>query len=355
MRSKRLLSLALMLAGVSVVAACGGGHTKKAASTTTAAPPPATDPATTTTPPPPPTDPLTGLPAGDPAHQARPVLAIKIDNAGPVRPQFGINQADVVYEEQVEGGLTRFAALFHSQDAARVEPVRSARSTDIAILTPLNRPLFGYAGANAVFEKEVHAAALTDLGVQVHDAPYHRDKSRAAPHNLFTSTDELYRLSPKGAAAPGPLFTFRPQGQHFAVAGVQPAGHITVAFPAGFVAQATWDWDTASSSWMRGQSGTPDVDDTGTRIAAANVIVQVVSYHNTGLVDPSGSPVPEANLVGQGDALICSDGQVVAAHWSKPSIADRTEYTDAAGTPIGLTPGRTWIELAPPGTATTHP
>src|SRR4029078_2856885 len=149
MRCRRaaVAAVALSLLG----AACGGGGKKEAASSTTQPPTPSTGPA-------PAVDataaPLTGLPR-DPAAPVRAALIVKIDNAPKARPQAGINDADIVVEEGVEGGVTRFATLFHSKDAASVGPVRSARSTDLLFAQQLGRPLFSYSGANAVFAELV--------------------------------------------------------------------------------------------------------------------------------------------------------------------------------------------------------
>src|SRR5207237_3959294 len=141
----------------------------------TAARPPAPRTAQPALPAPPTTAaaPLTGLPM-DIVRARRPVLVVKIDNAPKARPQIGLNQADVVFEEGVEGGITRFAALFHSEMSKPVGPVRSARSTDIKIVSALHHPLFAYSGANALFKQYVHDAPLVDVGVDNYADRYHR-------------------------------------------------------------------------------------------------------------------------------------------------------------------------------------
>ncbi len=172
----------LAVGGLGAVLLTGGdgGDEEQVTSTTT------TVATTTTTAPPPPTWPLTGLPLDDPAQAAKPVLVVKIDNAQPdrgqgARPQAGINQADVVFEEVVEGSVTRFASLFHSTDADPVGPIRSARTTDLLIMAPLNRPLFAWSGANANVAGQVRAAPLVDVGHDAASDVYYRDSSRPAP------------------------------------------------------------------------------------------------------------------------------------------------------------------------------
>jgi hypothetical protein len=159
-----------------LTAACGGDDKKKAApkaTTTTATP-------TTAAAAPASGAPLTGVAGGDAAKLARPALITKIDNAPNGRPQAGINQADVVFEEGVEGGITRLAVVFHSQDADEVGPVRSARTTDILIASALNKPLFAWSGSNADFVKLVRAAPLVDVGVDVKGGAYFYNVGRGA-------------------------------------------------------------------------------------------------------------------------------------------------------------------------------
>jgi hypothetical protein len=340
----------LAVGGLGAVLLTGdGGDEEYATSTTTT-----TVATTTTTAPPPPTWPLTGLPLEDPAQAAKPVLVVKIDNAQPdrgqgARPQAGINQADVVFEEVVEGSVTRFASLFHSTDADPVGPIRSARTTDLLIMAPLNRPLFAWSGANANVAGQVRAAAVVDVGHDAASDVYYRDSSRPAPYNLFSSTAALRASAPAENRPPPALFTYRAAGA--APAGGRPAQGVGIVFgdgPGSAPVEFAWD----GSGWARSQVGTPHVDAAGARIAPENVIVQFTPYVEVQCCDAAGFPILEAQLVGQGDAWVFTGGQLVEAKWSRPSPRHTTTYTDATGKEVGLTPGRTWVALAPPGTAT---
>jgi hypothetical protein len=278
----------------------------------------------------------------------RPILIVKIDNAPEARPQAGLNQADVVVEEMVEGGLTRFAALYHSADADLVGPVRSARSTDVTFAISLNKPLFAYSGANGQFQALVSRSPLIDVGIDKFASAYSLAKDRRAPHNLFTSTNKLWTKAPDTAQAPPALFTYRDVGAPSAASGAAPAASATVAYG---TTTAVWTWDAASSTWLRAQNGTPHNDATGKQVGVKNVVIQLVRYRNSGLVDPARNPVPEALLVGDGEAWVLTDGKLVKGKWSRPTQNDVTTFVDAAGSPIALTPGQSWLELAPPGTA----
>jgi hypothetical protein len=294
------------------------------------------------------TDPLTGMPS-DPAAPARAALVVKIDNAPKARPQIGLNQADVVFEEGVEGGITRFAALFHSEESKPVGPVRSARSTDIKIVSALHHPLFAYSGANEVFKQYVHDAPLVDVGVDNYPDRYHRDTSRTSPYNLFSDTDRLFDLAPGGSVPPPALFAWRSPGAAPSGPGAHPVTHGRVWWQASKMTEAIWDWDPIAKGWRRTQNGEAHVDAAGRQVTPANVVVQFVNYHDTGLVDSSGTSVPEADVVGEGDAWVLTGGMLVPCHWSKASNTDLTHYTDASGAEVQLARGKTWVELVPPG------
>jgi len=322
---------------------------KVAAPPATPATPPVTQPRPPAAPPPPTTAaaPLTGLPM-DIALARRPVLVVKIDNAPKARPQIGLNQADVVFEEGVEGGITRFAALFHSQESKPVGPVRSARTTDIRLISALHHPLFAYSGANATFQRYVHEAPLVDVGFDAHGDRYHRDSARPSPYNLFSETPLLFDLAPDGAEPPPALFAWRSPGAAASGPNARAVTHARMWWQASKFTEAIWDWDAAARGWRRTQNGETHVDAAGKQVTPANVVVQFVTYHDTGQVDSTGTAVPEADVIGEGDAWVLSGGMLIPCHWSKASDTEITRYTDASGAEVKLTPGKTWVELVPP-------
>jgi len=350
-RPHRRRGRAVVAAAVGVClagAACSGGGKKEAASTTTQPQPPAS---TTTAPPVDPNaDPLTGLPA-TPGTKGRPALIVKIDDAPKARPQAGLNEADIVVEEGVEGGVTRFATLFHSHDAPSVGPVRSARSTDLLFAHQVGRPLFAYSGANQVFLGLVHQAPLVDVGVDRFPAAYHRDPGRPAPYNLFSDTKSLFGAGAGSGdtAPPPPLFFYRPAGEAPPAAGSDPAPKVQAVWKLNITTTVVYAWDEGSKTFRRTTDGAPHLDAAGNQVAPENVVFQVVGYHDTGLVDRSGAAVPEADLVGSGDAWVLTAGRLIKGKWSRPTEDATTAYTLASGEPIRLTPGRTWLELVPTG------
>jgi hypothetical protein len=346
---------AFVAAGLLSVAACSSGTKTSSTSTTTTS----TTLGTTTSAAPPAVYPLTGLPVTDPATASRPALVVKIDNAdggsgNSARPQLGLNQADVVYEEMVEGSVTRLAAVFQSTDSDPVGPVRSARSTDVAVFSPLNKPLFAWSGANAGFAQLIRQSPLVDVGYDAHSELYTRrnETGHVAPHNLYSSTPQLYSQTPPYAPPPNPLFQYRAQGDAV-LPSATPVGSVNLVFGGGAGnAPVDYTWSADAGGFLRNQKGSPDVDETGAQVAPQNVIVQFVTYHDTGYTDVTGAPVPEADLVGAGTCWILTNGMMIDGNWAKTAPDATPVYTDKQGNPAKLTPGRTWVELVPIGGGT---
>lgn len=293
--------------------------------------------------------PLTGIGVGGYAT-GHPALVVKIDNVGAARPQQGINEADVVFEEMVEGGFTRFAAVYHSTPADPVGPIRSARSTDVALLAPLYHPLFSYSGANRDFQRMIRESSMVDVGVDNFPGKYYRHKGRKSPQNLFSNTSQLHSLAAPDAMAPPPLFSYRNPGTRPSEPGARPISRASAHFfyDGKERTAVSYDWDPGTNAWSRIQNGSLHVDTEGRKVAPTNVIFQFVNYRNTGYVDSSGAKVPEADVVGSGTAWILSAGYLAEVTWEKRDLNDVTVFRGKDGRYARLLPGRTWVELVPP-------
>ena len=278
---------------------------------------------------------------------ARPALVVKVDSTSKaLGRQAGINAADVVYVEKVEGGATRLATVFHSTDSD-VGPVRSARTTDVALTANLNRPLYAYSGGAGGVVERIQAANLIDVGFDVQRGAYQSRGSGVL--RLYISTPTFFGFAPPDAGPPPPLFSYRAPGAAVSAAGAVDAAGVRLSY--GDLANTQVSYEAVPEGWARSQDGAPHVDDSGARVIPANVIVQFSEYRDSGFVDVTGTPSPEAVTIGEGDALVLTGGKLVNARWSRPEPGASTTYTDSAGAPIALTPGRTWVEVAPPGSA----
>jgi len=270
---------------------------------------------------------------------------VKIDNVADAHPQSGINQADVVYEELVENSSTRLMAIFQSTDAAPIGPVRSARPTDVLLFTPLNRPLFTWSGANTWVRDMIENSNIVDTGNTPAVDQYYRDGSRAAPHNLFIQGyTSMLAAHQADAGSPPALFTYRAPGEPLG-AGARPLGSVHIVFGSyGGNAPIDYAWDASAGGWLRSQAGEPHTDTDGVQVAPPNVVIQFVDYAIT-------AGIPDGQLLGQGTVWVLTAGNIIEGTWVKPSAEAPTQYLDATGAPIKLTPGRTWVALPPPGGA----
>lgn len=288
--------------------------------------------------------PLTGAEVGDATAVDNPALAVKIDNAPAALPQAGINDADVVFEERVEGGLTRFLAIYHSRGSDEIGPVRSARSTDIPVLATLGQPLFAWSGANAAFAELVRASNVIDVGVEVAFDAYETRDDRDPPSNLFSSTEALYAAADGEGQPPRQMFRYRTDDT--LPPSARPIDGITIDYGA---TTATFTWDPSLSGWVRTQDGEVHVDADGDPIAPTNVVVRFVTYIDSGSVDGNGNPVPEAQIQGQGDAWFLVDGQLIEGSWDQRARALPAQYLAQNGSFAQLDPGDTWVVLPQEG------
>ncbi|TMK46441.1 MAG: DUF3048 domain-containing protein [Actinobacteria bacterium] len=291
--------------------------------------------------PPPPSCPLTGQPAPHGEVPARPALAIKVENLPDARPQAGLDRADVVYEEPVEGGITRFIVVYQCHDAARVGPVRSGRTTDPKVLVQFGRPVMGYAGGQAPVVRAIDRAGLIDENYNIAISAYTRDETRPAPHNLYTSTRSLWKAAKATEGAPHPVFSYDPE-----VAGPSRKAR-TVHLPFSSYSDVYWTWSRREGAWLRSHGTVPHVLEDGTQVRAANVVVMQVQVRTGPIVDAAGNHSPEVELTGSGKAYVFRDGRMIVGRWERARLKDVTTFVTKAGTEIALAPGVTWVELLP--------
>jgi hypothetical protein len=265
---------------------------------------------------------------------------VKIDNHPDADPQGGLERADLVFEERVEG-VTRLLAVFWSEDVERVGPICSARTGDIDLLASLGRPLLAWSGGNDGVVEAVASSDAIDVGVDRLPLLYQRHSDRLAPHNLMSDTaalreavgDETNPVQPPLAVGPG---------------GALPAGARAVD---GAVVDldgvlATWARDPASGRWLRFQRGAPHLTESGEQVSAANVVVLDVEYRTSA----ADAQSPEAVTVGQGQALVLrADGTAADLTWERTDGHDPFILRDANGAGVTLPPGTTWVELPRPG------
>lgn len=348
MRIRLLLALALVLA------ACSGGDATETTDTTapTTTTPPTTAPDTTsstrattsTTIDDRPRSPLNGMPVDDAALLDRRVLAVKIDNHWNARPQSGILDADAVFEIRVEGGLTRFMAVFNSSDSEMLGPIRSGRPSDAAIVRPLESVL-AISGGQAWIRAGINA-----VGVPYISDPrpgMFRISGRSAPHNLYGSTTELRGVADSRSipdeAPPVSLWNFGDLPED-----TEDAAEISFTFSGETTTTWTWDGETylreinnTVSNWVNAEGETNQIE--------ADVLVAIVGrqYVASPPAGSSGSSVPATDTTGSGKVYVFSEGKVATGTWERATASDPFTLSTDNGDELTVPAGFPWISIVP--------
>jgi hypothetical protein len=278
---------------------------------------------------------LTNLAAG-PELENVAALAVKVDNHPGARPQWSLSSADVIFEENVEY-LTRFIAIFHSRIPEVIGPIRSARTSDLDILAAFNRPVLAWSGGNKNVTAAVRSAAsagiLVNVSAQTIGRCYWRAAGKKSPHNLVV--DPICALGAAPSAGPArPPWSFDDAYLPRGVADTSFEVHMDGV-------NIVWTWDPTSGQYLRSQDGRPHVAADGTQISATNVVVMSVVY----VPSPADGRSPEAQSLGDGQVIIHRDGVATVGSWSRATPTDPFVFADAAGVPIPLTSGTTFVEL----------
>jgi hypothetical protein len=278
-----------------------------------------------------------GVPEPTGQSLTRPALWVKIENTEDARPQSGLAQADVVYEQVTEGGITRFISLFNSEIPDVVGPIRSTRAMDSDVVAPLGG-VFVYSGGIAQSVKLISEAPVAAVDETAAGAAMFRDRTKRAPHNLYGHGSDLLQLGDGQPVPVHALFSYLTSGQAFAG---EPVDAVTIGFDAPY--GPTYTYEPVSGLWSRSIGSKPFLDASGQQVAPANVIVQFV---------PCCLDVPEGGIyltVGSGEAWVFANGKMVRGSWSRDDRSQVTRFIDANNQPIALTPGRTWVEFVPDG------
>jgi Protein of unknown function (DUF3048) N-terminal domain/Protein of unknown function (DUF3048) C-terminal domain len=282
--------------------------------------------------------PLLGTPMREGAGE-HPSLAAKIDNHPLARPQYGLDRADIVFEELVEGGVTRYVAVWHSDLPPAVGPVRSIRPMDPDIVSPFGG-IIAYSGGQDRFVRAMRDTDLVNAveGEEETADLFWRSLERPAPHNVLL--DAAGMVAEHDEADPPPL-QFRyssPPDEPDAVASGEPASVVETTFSPS--STSSWTYDAAAGVYARSQNGVPDLAQSGARHTAVNVVVA--------RVDIDESPgVPRTELEGSGEAWIATGGEVLRGTWVKEGARAPLRLVSSTGSVLTLGPGNTWVELVP--------
>lgn len=300
-------------------------------------------------------NPLTGLPYPDEESMARRNLIVKVSNYPPiVRPQSGINQADVVYEYETEGGVTRFAAIFRSSAPDHVGPVRSARLIDLELL-PMYQALLAYSGTSDPIQQMILSSewvyqTMSPLkGDNCLDAGFCRfpDGDLAFEHTLYLNTQIAWALATRREVNTG----YRARGFAFNETPDPNGTPVSDVFIDWYgQTDARWIYDPASGHYLRYTDGVLHYDRLdGQQLWTDNlVIIEVPHNDRPDLFEPESKTASlEIALWEQGRAYLVRDGQIYEGYWRRQNREEGSALQIIYGdnTPIMMKPGRTWVSI----------
>jgi len=270
------------------------------------------------------------------------VLVVKIDDTNAAHPQIGVEDADIVYIEQVEAGLTRLAAIYSTVIPQRIGPVRSARISDIDILSQYGRVAFAYSGAQRKLLPVIAAANLQDLGAQRQSPTiYTTDPNRVPPVAMVLRADLLMEsikeknLPVDVAKNVGFVFGDLPEGG-------REVQKVVMNWPS---ATYSADWSAEQSRWHLSHNGKLNLADSGVVLGPTTLVIQMVKISPSEYGDKFGGVTPLSETVGTGKAYVLRDGEVFTATWNRAFSDSGTTFTLGDGAVMNFAPGQIWVAL----------
>jgi hypothetical protein len=278
--------------------------------------------------------PLTGI-AVSKEQSLLPVTAIMIENSPDARPQAGLNEAGVVFEAIAEGGITRFLTLWQEAQPDYVGPVRSVRPYYVDWLQGFDAAVAHVGGSPEALQK-IKSEGVKDLDQFYNTGPYRRVNTRVAPHNMYTSLAGLIDLQKKKGWTSSTFTGFPRKVEKPSDAPTARAIDIVISGP---LYNVHYDYDLTTNSYKRSEGGKPHVDERSKAQISPKVVVAIVipySIQGDGIHSSYGT-------IGSGKAYIFQDGNSVEGTWEKTSSKSQIVFKDAAGVPLTINPGQTWI------------
>ena len=282
--------------------------------------------------------PFSGLPLNEEQMVRKPIIAT-IENSPQSRPQSGLAEADLIYEFPVEGGITRFLALYHSRYPRRAGPIRSARP--YLLQTALQyRALYLHIGASPRgFEllEEIDLNNLDQLGAYGRHY-YWRSLERSAPYNLYTDPSRLSLLyEERNLLNKESYFSF----QHLSIIleeEQEQCHQLVIPYWGGY--KVEYQYQPEAGNYLRLMDGEPHQTEQGQRLKPENILVKfarVAPYDDQGRL--------QIDLLSSGPLLLFRDGMVFEGQWIREG--EETNYYDREGEELLLNAGQSFIQVVP--------
>lgn len=288
--------------------------------------------------------PLTGVEPNNETLVERPAVAVKIENAPIAYPLSGLEDAEVVYEEVVEGGITRFMAIYHCTDTPKAGPIRSARAVDPAIMSPYTK-ILAFSGANQLVVDVLmeHGVVIVDeTGAETAMVRVPRE-GLTSEHTLYADSKAVRKIGKRDYSDPPAegIFEF---GELADNGKARKARAVQIDFSG--LTQVSYSWD--GEGYLRSQGGSPFLTESGEQIQVANVLIEEHDINHSSIVDPAGNPSVEiADETGSGRAVLFRDGRAIVGTWTRESIDSPVVFETKAGDTMVFASGSIWVHLVP--------
>lgn len=292
---------------------------------------------------------LTGLPVS-PATNKLPITAVMVENNVSARPQSGLGSAGVVFEALAEGGITRFVALYQSNDSTAIGPVRSARPYFISWMLGFDAD-YAHVGGSAQALSDISEWNVKDMDEFTYGSYYQRISSRQAPHNVYTSTAELNKLEvSKGYTSS----TFSSWPRKTPSPEKTPTASTINLTMSGPEYNDSYTYNPSTNNYSRYNGGAAQIDANTNQIIKVPVVIAMVVQESNGPIDASNAYYSEYQTVGSGTAYIFQDGGVTVGQWTKSSNNSQIQFSTATGQTIALNPGEAWITAVTSASAVSY-
>jgi len=270
------------------------------------------------------------------------VVGVMIENHTEARPQAGLNEARVVYEIPAEGNITRFLALYlTNQKVVKIGPVRSARAYYLDYLGEYGTPLYMHVGGSPEALELIKARGINDLNEFYNGVYYRRAENRSAPHNVYTSS-ELWNkviVSQETDNVVQDNWT----GWKFNTSTSQIENNLVSKIKIDFNLKnynVEWQFNSSTKKLERYVGGNPQLDEQNRIVLADNVAVIATSMR---VIDEIGRL--QIKTLGSGKAIVYKSGQIITGTWQKDSLNSRTRFYDDHNQEIIFNPGKVWVEI----------
>lgn len=290
---------------------------------------------------------LDGRGVKDVEEEAPRIVGVMIDNHPEAWPQRGLSQARVVYEAPVEGGITRFLAIFdNAQMVEKVGPVRSARPYFIDWLKEYGDGLYMHCGGSPAALALLGNADIFSANEYYKGSYYWRDEARQAPHNLYTDSEEwqkfILKYGADRSARDWEGWKFKRDIKNIEeIKDIEGDSVKRVKIKYRPEYDVEWVYNLESNRYERWQNGQKMLD-ADMPVTAENVLIQSAAVE---ILDDIGRRGIET--VGEGEARVLLLGKLIRGSWRREDLNSRTRFYDKDGKEIELIPGQTWVEVVP--------